>query len=83
MRCCTGGANAGKPVVITNYATSASQLEDGVDGVIVPMDNEGCADSIAALLRNPEEMTRLSDSCQQRDYTNSAEVEKLYALMEK
>ena len=27
----------GKPVVITNYATSASQLEDGVDGVIVPM----------------------------------------------
>lgn len=73
----------GKPVVITNYATSASQLEDGVDGVIVPMDNEGCADSIAALLRNPEEMTRLSDSCQQRDYTNSAEVEKLYALMEK
>ena len=38
----------GKPVVITNYATSASQLEDGADGVIVPMDNAGCAEGSAA-----------------------------------
>lgn len=72
----------GKPVVITNYTTSASQLEDGVDGVIVPMDNEGCAAGIEALLRNPEKMIQLSNACQQRDYTNAAEVEKLYALME-
>ena len=73
----------GKPVVITRYATSKDQLEDGVDGVIVPMDNEGCAEGIFALLQNPEEMIRLSDCCQQRDYTNAAEIEKLYALMEK
>lgn len=33
----------GKPVVITRYATSSSQLQDGVDGVIVPMENKGCA----------------------------------------
>ena len=73
----------GKPVVITRYATSSSQLEDGVDGVVVPMDNEGCAEGIAVLLRNPEEMARLSDCCQQRDYTNAAEIGKLYALTEK
>lgn len=73
----------GKPVVITRYATSSSQLEDGVDGVVVPMDNEGCAEGIAVLLRNPEEMARLSDCCQQRDYTNAAEIDKIYALMEK
>ena len=73
----------GKPVVITRYATSSSQLEDGVDGVVVPMDNEGCAEGISALLRNPEEMIRLSDCCQQRDYTNAAEIGKLYALTEK
>ena len=72
----------GKPVVITSYATSASQLEDGVDGVIVPMDNAGCAAGIAALLRNPARMQRLSENCKRRDYTNSAEVEKIYALME-
>ena len=72
----------GKPVVITDYATSGSQLEDGVDGVIVPMDNAGCAAGIAALLRDPERMQQLSENCKKRDYTNSAEVEKIYALME-
>lgn len=72
----------GKPVVITNYATSGSQLENGVDGVIAPMDNAGCADGIAALLRDPARMQQLSENCKKRDYTNSAEVEKIYALME-
>lgn len=72
----------GKPVIITNYATSASQLEDGVDGVIVPMDNAGCAAGIAALLRDPARMRQLSENCAKRDYTNSAEIKKIYALME-
>ena len=72
----------GKPVVITDYATSGSQLENGVDGVIVPMDNAGCAAGIAALLRDPAWMQQLSENCKSRDYTNSAEVEKIYALME-
>lgn len=72
----------GKPVVITKYATSSSQLEDGVDGVIVPMDNEGCAAGITALLRNPEKMRQLSENCKARDYSNAQEVEKLYKLME-
>ncbi len=72
----------GKPVVITSYATSASQLDDGVDGVIVPMDNAGCAAGIAALLRDSARMQLLSENCAKRDYTNGAEVEKIYALME-
>lgn len=71
----------GKPVVITRYATSASQLEDGIDGVIVPMDNEGCAEKIAALLQAPEQMKMLSVQCLQRDYSNASEVKKLYQLM--
>ena len=72
----------GKPVLITRYATSASQLEEGVDGIIVPMDNEGCASGIAALLRDTEKMRALSDACKGRDYSNACEVEKLYQLME-
>lgn len=69
-----------KPVVITDFATSASQLEDGVDGIIVPMDNAGCADGIAVLLKDPEKMKRMSENCKKREYTNAAEVEKLYDL---
>ena len=72
-----------KPVVITRYATSASQLEEGVDGVIVPMDNEGCAAGIAQLLKNPERMKQLAAACAQRDYTNAQEVEKIYRIIER
>lgn len=72
----------GKPVVITDYATAPSQLEDGVDGVVVPMDNAGCAEGIAQLLRDPLRMEMLSRNCLARDYSNAAEVEKLYRLME-
>ena len=71
-----------KPVVITRYATSASQLEEGVDGVIIPMNNAGCADGIVQLLKNPERMKQLADTCAQRDYTNAGEVEKIYRVME-
>ena len=71
----------GKPVVITRYATSASQLEDGADGVIVPMDNAGCAAGIADLLRDPARMERLSQTCKSRDYSNRQEVEKLYQIV--
>ena len=68
--------------MITRYATSASQLEEGVDGIIVPMDNAGCAAEIAELLKNPEKMEELSRTCAGRDYSNGGEAEKLIRLME-
>lgn len=72
----------GKPVVITRYPTSADQLTEGVDGIIVPMDNEGCADGIAALLRDPEKMRELSEACRQGDYSNASQAAKLMKLVE-
>lgn len=73
----------GKPVVITRYPTAASQLTDGVDGFVVPLDNEGCATGIAALLRDPERMAALTRACGERDYSNRSEIEKLNAWTEK
>lgn len=72
----------GKPVVITRYATSASQLEEGMDGVIVPMDNAGCAAGISDLIQNPQKRQRLSVSCMERDYTNACDVCKLEYVLE-
>lgn len=70
----------GKSVVITNYSTSASQLEDGTDGVIVPMDNEGCAERIVELLKDNERLNELSRNCESRDYSNSLEIQKISLL---
>lgn len=71
-----------RPVVITAFETSKSQLTDGFDGVIVPMDNEGCANSIAAVLRDRELLNRLIENTKKTDYTNSSEMEKIYKLTE-
>lgn len=72
----------GRPVVITNFATSSSQLRDGYDGVIVPMDNAGCAEGIAKLLSDKGKMKYLSDNTRQVDYSNKHEIEKLYHLIQ-
>ena len=71
-----------KPVVITNYSTATSQLTNGVDGVIVPMDNKGCADEICKLLKDMKRMRQLQENCAKFDYSNAIEVEKIYRLME-
>ena len=72
----------GKPVVITNYVTAGSQLTDGVDGVIVPMDNKGCAEGIAKVLRNKELRQKLTENTKKQDYSNAEELEKIYRILE-
>ena len=71
-----------KPVVITNFETSKSQLKDGFDGVIVPMDNEGCAEGICNLIKDKELQQKLIENTKITDYTNKQELEKIYALLE-
>lgn len=70
-----------KPVVITNYASSKSQLQDGFDGVIVPMDNHGCADGIVKVIDDKDLQNQLIENTKKTDYTNSKEIEKLYKLI--
>lgn len=70
-----------KPVVVTNYPTAASQIKNGVDGVIVPMDNAGCAKGIADFLTNGALQRGIVDYLQSHDYGNEGEVEKIYELM--
>src|SRR5690625_44640 len=72
----------GKPVIITNFATSNSQLENGIDGVIVPLENQACANGIKNVLENEQLRKKLSENCNLRDYSNQSEINKLYALIE-
>ena len=43
-------------MIITAYPSSASQLTDGVDGWIVPLENEACAEALSELLRSKEKL---------------------------
>lgn len=71
-----------KPVVITDFPTSKSQLKDGFDGIIVPIDNQGCAEGICNLIKDKELQQRLIENTKITDYTNKQELEKIYALLE-
>lgn len=73
----------GKPVVITNYATSKSQLQNGVDGIVTPMDNEGCAKKMVEVIKDKELLDQLSSNTRNFDYTKKNEVKKLYDIIEK
>jgi len=70
-----------KPVVITDYPTAKSQIKHGVDGIIVPMDNEDCAKGIAAFIQNQQLQQLIVDYLQTHDYGNMNEIEKLYNLI--
>ena len=71
-----------KPVVVTNYPTAKSQIQDGIDGKIVPLDNEGCAHGLADFIMNTELQKQIIDYLKKHDYGNEAEVEKLYKIIE-
>lgn len=71
----------GKPVIITNYATAASQLKDGVDGVIVPMDIDACADGIIKVIKDKRLQETLIENTKKTDYTNASEINRFYDLM--
>lgn len=71
-----------RPVAITNYSTAHSQVEDGVDGVIVPLDNAACARELAAFLKDVDKIGRITEEISRRDYTNRGEVNVLEKLID-
>ena len=71
----------GKPVVVTNYPTAASQITDGIDGIIVPIDNKECADGIADFLQDKQLQCSIIDYLKINDYSNVVEVEKIDKLL--
>jgi glycosyltransferase involved in cell wall biosynthesis len=70
-----------KPVIVTNYPTAPSQIQQGVDGVIVPMDILGCVAQMVGTLKNDKLKCSIVEYLEVHDYGNMGEVEKVYALI--
>ena len=71
----------GKPVVITDYSTARSQINHGVDGVIVPLENKACAAGIAEFILDNELQKKIKANVSASDFSNAEYVEELYKLM--
>lgn len=70
----------GKPILITNYSTASSQIEDGVDGVICELSVEGIVNGIERLYTNAILRNGLNIKSKSTNYKNNFELEKLYSL---
>lgn len=71
-----------KPVVVTNYPTASSQIIDGINGRIVPIDNEGCAQGLAEFIKNKELQKKITEYLKTHDHGNEREVYKICELIE-
>lgn len=70
-----------KPVVVTNYPTASSQIKNGIDGVIVSMDNEGCAKGLADFILDKAKQSLIVEYLKTHDYGNVNEVNKIYSIL--
>jgi len=70
-----------KPVLITNYTTAQSQVQNGIDGYICEMSIEGIAIGIEKLFKNSQQRNELTNNCKSTDYSNCNELEKLYKVI--
>lgn len=70
-----------KPVIVTNYPTAPSQIQQGVDGVIVPMDIPGCVAQMVETLKDENLKNSIVEYLETHDYGNMGEVEKVYKIM--
>ncbi|SEC07583.1 glycosyltransferase [Paenibacillus sp. GP183] len=71
----------GKPILITNYPTASSQIEDGIDGVTCDLSVVGIVDGIERLYRSHEFRNALIDYLKDQDFSNTYELNKLELLM--
>ena len=70
-----------KPVLITNYPTAKSQVNEGIDGVIVQQDSLSVAKGLYGLVKNIDLQNRIKEHLITYDYGNESGVDKIYSLM--
>ena len=71
----------GKLVAITEYATARSQINNGIDGVIVPLENEKCAEGLMRFINEKVLQKKILDNINSTDFSRSGEIEKFYNLI--
>ncbi len=72
----------GKPVIISNFRTSASQVKAGYDAIISPMNSNDMAGNIITLLNDVSLRKKLIENSLASDYSNIGQIEKIYSLLE-
>ena len=70
-----------KPVVVTAYPTATSQIMDGIDGVIVPIDNDSCANRMYEFICDRALQDRIINYLNNTNYGNVSSLETFYSIV--
>ena len=70
-----------KPVIITDYPTSSSQVQNGTDGVIVPLSIELCSDGIAETITNDYLWISIVEYLSKHNYGKENNINGIYNLL--
>ena len=71
-----------KPVIITEYPTAESQLVNGYDGVIVPLETKACSQAMAEILQDDRLREMLIANTRKQSYAGMEEIKKIYHWMD-
>ena len=69
-----------KPVMVSRYPTASSQILDGTDGMIAPMESTNFAKELASFILDKSKRTQIINYLSSHDYGNESEIEKIYKI---
>lgn len=72
----------GKKVAVANYATAPSQIDDGVNGVIVPLENEKCAAALADFIADTQLQNQILENIKNSDFSSADGYKKIIDILE-
>ena len=72
-----------RPVMITRYATSGAQLQEGIDGYICEMGVGGIVAGVEFMINNPDFRNKLHENTKKISYDNSHVVEQIFSIKER
>ena len=70
----------GIPPVVTEYASAKEQIENNVEGIIVPNEDNTIKDALESVYNNIELLDFLKKQLNTREYSNKDDIEKVYGL---
>ncbi|MBX9888371.1 MAG: glycosyltransferase [Flavobacteriaceae bacterium] len=70
-----------KPIVVTDFSTAKDQIKSDVNGIIVDMNPDALATSIANLLVDTQHQSVLVNNLSNEEFGTESEINKLYELL--
>lgn len=70
------------PVLVTEYASARAQVDDGVDGRVIPNRDEGLAEAVASLISDKEFLERFKATLMEKDFSNTEKIKMFESILE-